>query len=86
MFYDLLILDDIICLNEPHSLRRRRLWGVVHRVLGRADIGTRVRIDLRPPDGAARLDEEMASAIARGWEGLVVKDCDAPYLSLHWDV
>ena len=47
MFYDLLLLDDIICLHEPHSMRRRRLWGVVHRVLGRADIGTRVKVDLR---------------------------------------
>ncbi|KAK5043615.1 hypothetical protein LTR84_011375 [Exophiala bonariae] len=86
MFYDLLILDDIVCLHEPHNVRRRRLWATIHRIPGRADIGHRVKIDLRKVDGATRLGEEMASAIARGWEGLVIKDCEAPYFAVHGDV
>ncbi|KAK5042844.1 hypothetical protein LTR84_012805 [Exophiala bonariae] len=86
MFYDLLILDDNMCVHEPHNVRRRRLWGTVHRILGRADIGHRVKIDMRLVDGATRLGDEMTSAISRGWEGLVVKACEAPYLSIHGDV
>lgn len=46
----------------------------------------RVKIDLTHPSGAVRLCDEMASAISRCWEGLVVKDCNAQYLSLHGDV
>ena len=83
MFYDLLILDDLLCVHEPHTVRRRRLWATVHRIPGRSDIGHRVKIDLRLVDGATRLGEEMASAIARGWEGLVVKDCEALYLLVY---
>lgn len=66
VFYDLLILNDIVCIYEPHNVRRRRLWATVHRIPGRADIGHRVKIDLRLFDGAARLEEKMTSAIARG--------------------
>ena len=83
MFYDLLILDDLLCVYEPHTVRRRRLWATIHRIPGRADIGHRVKIDLRQVDGATRLGEEMAFTIARGWEGLVVKDCEAPYMSIY---
>jgi DNA ligase-4 len=83
MFYDLLILDEIMCVHESHNVRRRRLWTTVHRIPGRADIGHRVKIDLRHIDGATRLGDEMASAITRGWEGLVVKDCEAPYISVY---
>jgi DNA ligase-4 len=50
------------------------------------DIGERVKIDLRHADGATRLGEEMATVTARGWEGLVVKHCAAPYLSVYEEV
>jgi len=41
MFYDLLLLDDILCIHESHNRRRRRLWSTVHLIPGRADIGPR---------------------------------------------
>ncbi|KAK5203019.1 hypothetical protein LTR41_011243 [Exophiala xenobiotica] len=85
-FYDLLIVDNVACIHEPHSIRRRRLWATVHLISGRADIGHRVKIDLKLVDGVTRLGEEMTWAKARGWEGLVVKDCEAPYFSVHGDV
>jgi DNA ligase-4 len=44
MFYDLLLLDDIICLKEPHDKRRQRLWSAVRCIPGRAGIGTREKI------------------------------------------
>ncbi|KAK5243792.1 hypothetical protein LTR11_011634 [Exophiala xenobiotica] len=81
MFYDVLLLDNILCLHEPLRLRRRRLETLISSEAGQAEIGEGVKIDLRLAEDVARLHNEMTSAIAKGWEGLVVKDWNAPYLS-----
>ena len=41
MFYDILLLDDTVCIGESHDRRRGRLESLVHCILGHADIGTR---------------------------------------------
>jgi DNA ligase-4 len=86
VFYDVLLLDNILCLHEPLHMRRRRLETLISREAGQADIGEGVKIDLRHTDSASRLHNEMTSAIAKGWEGLVVKDWNAPYVSLGGDI
>src|ERR1700744_6167355 len=73
MFYDVLLLDNILCLHEPIHLRRRRLETLISRKTGQAEIGEGIQIDLRHSSGISRLRDEMASAITKGWEGLVIK-------------
>jgi DNA ligase-4 len=80
MLFDLLLLDDIVCLHESHDQRRRRLWATVRHVPGQVEIGERCKLDFRLESAAGRLAEQMAHAITYGWEGLVLKDCRAPYL------
>ncbi|KAK5356244.1 hypothetical protein LTS03_011709, partial [Exophiala xenobiotica] len=86
MFYDVLLLDNILCLHEPLHLRRRRLETLISRKPGQAEVGIGIQIDLRHSSSISRLHDEMTSAIAKGWEGLVIKDWNAAYMSLHGDV
>jgi hypothetical protein len=48
MFYDILLLDDIVCATEPHDKRCHRLCSVVQCIPGRAEISTGVKIRLIP--------------------------------------
>jgi DNA ligase-4 len=80
MLFDILLLDDIACLHESHDQRRRRLWATVRHVPGQVEIGERCKLDFRLESAPGRLAEQMAHAIFYGWEGLVLKDCRAPYL------
>ncbi|KAK5216010.1 hypothetical protein LTR72_010984 [Exophiala xenobiotica] len=82
MFYDVLLLDNILCLHEPLHLRRSRLETLISRKTGQAEIGEGIQIDLRHSSSISRLHDEMTSAIAKGWEGLVIKDWNAPTISL----
>jgi hypothetical protein len=70
-----------VCLHEPHDQRRRRrLWATVRHVPGQVEIGERCKLDFRLESASGRLAEQMAHAIAYGWEGFVLKDCRAPCL------
>jgi ATP-dependent DNA ligase len=82
VLYDLLLLDDNICVREPHDRRRQRLRLIVRCIPGRLDIGTRTKIDLGSRGAAHRLRRLFAATIARGGEGLVLKGCADPYLCL----
>ena len=66
MFYDVLLLDNILCLHEPIHLRRRRLETLISRKTGQAEIGEGIQIDLRRSSGISRLHDEMTSAITKG--------------------
>jgi DNA ligase 4 len=83
MFFDILLLDDIVCIREPHDKRRQLLQSLVHCIPGQADIGTREIIDFSSYDAPELLSEAFARAIARRWEGMVLKGCDDPYFSFH---
>ncbi|KAK5203046.1 hypothetical protein LTR41_011233 [Exophiala xenobiotica] len=86
MSYDVLLLDDILCLHEPLHMRRGRLETLISREAGQAEIGEGVKIDLRLTEDVARFHNEMTSANAKGWEGLVVKDWNAPYVSFGGNI
>jgi DNA ligase 4 len=86
VFYDLLLLDDVVCLQESHDRRRRRLWAVMRCIQDRTDIGTREKIDFKSSGASSLLGRKFASAIAQGWEGLVLKGCGDPYFSLDGNV
>jgi DNA ligase 4 len=83
MFFDILLLDDIVSIREPHDKRRQLLQSLVHCIPGQADIGTREIIDFSSYDAPKLLSEALARAIARRWEGIVLKGCNDPYFSFH---
>jgi DNA ligase 4 len=78
IFYDVLLLDDIVCIRESHDRRRHLLESLIHRIPGRADIGSREIIDFSSPGAPQLLSEAFARAITRRWEGVVLKGCDEP--------
>ena len=80
MLYDLLLLDDDICVREPHNRQRQQLHSTVRCIQDRLDIGTRTKIDLGSRGAVDRLRQLFAATIARGGEGLVLKRCADPYL------
>ncbi|KAK7398585.1 hypothetical protein QQX98_012041 [Neonectria punicea] len=83
MFYDILLLDNIVCGVETHDERRRLLQSLVRRIPGRTDIGSREVIEFSSFDAAERLSETFARAITQPWEGHVLKGCDDPYFSFN---
>ncbi|KAH7125058.1 hypothetical protein B0J13DRAFT_647263, partial [Dactylonectria estremocensis] len=83
MFYDILLLDDIVCGLETHDERRRQLQSLVRRIPGRTDIGSREVINFSSFDAAERLSETFAQAITQRWEGFVLKGCDDTYFSFN---
>ena len=62
MFYDILLLDDIVCIREPHERRRRLLESLIHCIPGRADIGSREIIDFSSFDASKLLSEAFAAS------------------------
>jgi DNA ligase 4 len=82
MFYDLLLLDDIVCLSEPLEQRRSRLRSIIRRIPGKAELGYREKINFASRDAKELVRQAFAKCISRGWEGFVLKGCDDPYFSL----
>jgi DNA ligase 4 len=64
MFYDLLLLDDTVCIREPYNKRRQRLQSLVYHTPGRVDIGSREIIDFSSPRTRELLRQAFAQAIA----------------------
>ncbi len=83
MFYDILLLDDKICLREPHSKRRQRLESLIHTLPGHAEIGTRENINFSSRRAPEQLRTAFANAITQRWEGFVLKGCDEAYISIN---
>ena len=54
IFYDILLLDNILYLYEPLHLRRRRLETLISYEADYTEIGERMKIDLRHPNGKGR--------------------------------
>lgn len=82
MFFDILLLDDNICLTQPHRNRRLLLKDTIRVIPGRADIAEHEIIDFSRPDGQERLRRAFSRSIAERWEGYVLKACDEPYFAI----
>lgn len=83
VFFDILILDDDICLRKPHRRRRLLLKDVVKKIHGRADLAEQEILDFGHLDSRNRLEVSFARAIAQRWEGYVLKACDEPYFPIY---
>ncbi|KAJ5586701.1 uncharacterized protein N7459_002466 [Penicillium hispanicum] len=83
VFFDVLLLDDDVCLRMPHRERRLRLQRIIQRIPGRADIAEQEILDFGRQGSQHRLEVSFSKAISQRWEGLVVKACDEPYFPIH---
>ncbi|KAJ6155818.1 hypothetical protein N7470_006384 [Penicillium chermesinum] len=83
VFFDVLLLDDDVCLRKPHRERRLLLQRLIDPVAGRAALAEQEVMRFDRVDRYERLDLAFSRAIAQRWEGLVLKACDEPYFPIH---
>ncbi|KAL8991851.1 MAG: hypothetical protein Q9169_007595 [Polycauliona sp. 2 TL-2023] len=81
VYHDLMLLDDDVVMNSPHSARRRRLQDLVTCGRGMAIISKQKTVEFSSSKGPERLRTLFATAITHRWEGLVLKPSDEPYFS-----
>lgn len=82
VFFDILLIDDDVCLRKPHRERRLLLKDAIRAIPGRADIAEQEIFDFSRPDSSHRLARSFAKRIAQRWEGYVLKGSDEPYFSI----
>ncbi|KAL8922458.1 MAG: hypothetical protein Q9208_005180 [Pyrenodesmia sp. 3 TL-2023] len=80
-YYDVMMLDDEILMNEPHARRRHRLEQLITCVQGRANLTKHKTLDFSSRKAPENLRRLLAHAFAQRWEGLVLKPSDEPYFS-----
>lgn len=83
VFFDVLLLDDNVCLKKHHRQRRLLLQDIVQPVHGRAAIADQEILDFNRHDSQERLEAIFARAIAQRWEGHILKACDEPYFPFY---
>jgi DNA ligase 4 len=81
IFYDILLLDDIVYATELYDKRRYRLRSVMQYIPGRAKIGTRMKIRFLLRYASELLRYEFTRAIIAYWEGLVLKGYNNLYFA-----
>ncbi|CAI7601087.1 unnamed protein product [Penicillium glandicola] len=83
MFFDILLLDNDVCLAKPHRERRLLLQKVVKTIPGRADLAHQEVLDFNRVDSYHRLEKTFEKAITQRWEGCVLKASDEPYFPIY---
>ncbi|KAI4107035.1 MAG: hypothetical protein LQ339_002731 [Xanthoria mediterranea] len=79
VYYDVMLVDDDVVMNSPHSARRRCLQELVTCGRGLAIVSKQKTVDFSSRGGPERLRTLFATAITHRWEGLVIKPSDEPY-------
>jgi DNA ligase-4 len=82
VFFDILLLDDNVCLKKPHRERRLLLKDVVQVITGRADISEQRVLDFCRAGSQSQLESIFAKGVAERWEGFVLKGCEDPYFTI----
>ncbi|KAJ5197580.1 hypothetical protein N7449_008059 [Penicillium cf. viridicatum] len=83
MFFDILLLDNDVCLAKPHRERRLLLQKVVETIPGRAELAQQEVLDFNRVDSYHRLEKSFEKAITKRWEGYVLKASDEPYFPIY---
>lgn len=81
VFFDVLMLEDKVMLNEPHRVRRAHLKGMVTPIDGEVQVVERTMIDFGHSSGRDLLTQTFSHAIRMRWEGFVLKGLEDPYYS-----
>ncbi|KAB8225564.1 hypothetical protein BDV33DRAFT_230990 [Aspergillus novoparasiticus] len=82
VFFDILLLDDDVCLKKPHRERRLLLKDVVQVIEGRANISEQRILDFSRSESQSHLENIFAKGVAQRWEGFVLKGCEDPYFTI----
>ncbi|KAE8348764.1 hypothetical protein BDV28DRAFT_164085 [Aspergillus coremiiformis] len=82
VFFDILLLDDDICLKKPHRERRLLLKDVIQVMSGRAHIAEQWILDFCRSGSRSKLESIFAKGVAERWEGFVLKGCEDPYFTI----
>ncbi|KAL5340600.1 hypothetical protein BJX70DRAFT_101719 [Aspergillus crustosus] len=85
VFFDILLLDDDVCLRKPHRERRLLLKDAVKVIPGLSEIAEQRVIDFSRPDGRPKLEALFSKGIAERWEGFILKGCEDPYFPILID-
>ncbi|KAL8821358.1 MAG: hypothetical protein Q9191_007323 [Dirinaria sp. TL-2023a] len=79
VLFDVLLVDDASLLSLNHASRRQVLERIVLPKDGRAALADRLELDFSSPAAPEELRRHYARAIAKRWEGLVIKPSSEPY-------
>ncbi|EEH36863.2 hypothetical protein PAAG_07281 [Paracoccidioides lutzii Pb01] len=82
MFFDILLINDDVCLPKSYRERRVLLKEIVNPVKGRAVIVEQEYIDFSLPNTEEVLKAHFSRAISQCWEGLVLKGSEEPYFAI----
>ncbi|PLB42238.1 ATP dependent DNA ligase domain protein [Aspergillus candidus] len=82
VFFDILLLDDNVCLRKPHRDRRLLLKEVIQIIHGRAGISDQQVLDFSHPGSRSNLESIFAKGVSNKWEGFVLKGCEDPYFTI----
>lgn len=82
VYFDILLLDDDICLSKSYTDRRNILSQVINPVDGVGALSEQKTVNFARPDAFERLKSIFSMVAAQRWEGLVLKGCDEPYFTL----
>jgi DNA ligase 4 len=86
MYYDILLLDQLNCLERPQEERRRTLQHLITTSKGLAGIGVQHDVDFRSKKAPEQLRDLFATCITQRLEGFVLKFCKDPYYSCTSEV
>ena len=83
VFFDVLLVDEDPVLHQPYRDRREQLAQLITEIPGRASLAQCQEINFSHRGALERLTHALAHAIARRWEGCVLKPADEPYVNFH---
>lgn len=81
MFYDVLLVDDIGMLQQPHSARRYQLQKLVKIIPGVGELCHRQLVNFADSSSKETLRRIFAQGIVQRWEGFVLKGNKDAYFS-----
>jgi DNA ligase 4 len=83
IFFNILLLDDIVCIKNFYDKRRQLLQFLIYCIFGQVDIGIREIIDFSFYNTPKLFNKALARVIARRWEGMMLKNYDNLYFLFH---
>ncbi|KIV93064.1 hypothetical protein PV10_04309 [Exophiala mesophila] len=81
MFYDVLLVDNIGMLQQPHSARRYQLQKLVKIIPGVGELCYRKLVNFAESSSKDTLRKIFAQGIVQRWEGFVLKGNKDPYFN-----
>jgi DNA ligase-4 len=83
IFFDILLLDDIICIKKFYNKRRQLFQSLIYCIFEQTNIGIREIIDFSFYNVPELLNEVFIRIIARRWERIILKNCYNFYFLFH---